>query len=154
MLQYLCATATQGSADAYAETAVSTGLSNVVKTAMRIRSIEWFLPALPSADSDISVALKRKTGSSVAFSNVAVIAGLSKKVELTTSGSPVYEQFPNVQYYERDMDLLIVEETLYFQIDSTTTSAANVAYLRIGFEYRTVTENERLQILAATATAA
>jgi len=152
-LKFLLLSATQGSADAFVEAEGSTGLSNVTRTAYRIRSIEWVLPILPgAADCFIQAVLRRNSAASISMSaSNAVIAACQRAQELTTSGIGVQELFPNRQVYDRDMELLIVEESLFLDVDSNGTSASNAVLCRIGYETRTITENERLSVLSLTA---
>lgn len=150
-LKWLSATVTQGSADAFAETEFQTGLSNVTRTAFRIRLIEWVLPFNIGADCNVEMQLGRNSQASInaALAN-AVISTKRRGVELTTSGMIVLEAVI-LDRYDRDMELLIVEESLFLRIDSASTAAANTGGIRIGYETRTITENERLSIQASTA---
>jgi hypothetical protein len=151
-LKWLTGTVTQGSADAFAEAEMSTGLSNVTRQAYRIRRIEFYVPAgLIGADCEVGIQLMRKSTAALNPNSVACIAGWWRKVELTTSGMFAWDVFPNAQTYSRDEDLVIVEETLYLDVDSTGTSLSLTVGCRIGYETRTITENERLGIQAQTA---
>lgn len=149
-LRRLVGTVTQGSADAFAESEILTGLSNLTTQALRLRRVEFYNLILPSADSEIQVQISRRSLSAINQLAASCIVGYGRKVELTTSGSPVYETFPNAQDFDRDMELLIVEEVLYFQIDSASTGAANVAGVVLWVENRTITANEKLSLQAAT----
>lgn len=150
-LKWLSASVTQGSNDAFAETEFSTGLSNVTRQAFRIRCIEFLAPALPGVDSVVQLCLRRNSAAALTFNGQAIIAGMQRWAEFTTSGMTTQEQYPNRQLFEKDMEFLIVEEALYFQIDSNATSATNSALVRIAYETRSITENERLAIQAQTA---
>lgn len=153
-LKFLYGSVTQGGADAFAEAEIATGLSNVTRTAYRIRTLEWLIPSLPGADSFVQVVLRRNSAAAIEIStNNAIIGSVQRSAELTTSGMTLQEVFPNRQVFDRDMELLIVEETLYLDVDSSTTGNVNTAAVRIGYETRTITENERLSIQAATASA-
>lgn len=140
---------TQGAADAYAQAEISTGLANVTNRCFRIRRIEWFMVALASADSNLQLSLCGRSLAAFDLFDNATLAAIWKQVELTTSGSPVYELYPNGVNYDRDMDLLIVEESLFLQVDSNGTGAANTCGIRIWVEDRTITTTERLSIQAA-----
>lgn len=148
-MKKLVGSVTQGSADAFAEAEIQTGLANVSNSAFRIRRIEWYMPALASADSEIMMSIAGRTLSAINLVAVSVLAGLWKKVELTTSGSPVYELFPNAERYDRDEDLVIVEESIFLQIDSTGTGASNSGSVVVWYEPRSITQTERLTIQAA-----
>lgn len=151
MLRFLTASVSQGSADAFAEAEFQTGLSNVTRTAYRIRRIEWIFPALVGADCYIDMALRRNSSAALSLNlGNAGIAGARRSMELVTSGMAFQDLFTSVPY-SRDEELLIVEESLFLQLDSNGTSATNTGYIRIGYETRSITENERLSIQAATA---
>lgn len=150
-LKWLIGSVTQGSNDAYAIAEIATGLSNLARTAWRVRCVEWYVPALPGVDCNIQASLRRSSAAALGLLSQAVISGVWRAAEFTTSGMSYQANFPNVQLYSRDMDLLIVEETLYLDVDSATTSASNTVGIRVGVESRTITENERLTILANTA---
>jgi hypothetical protein len=151
-LKWLAAQAVQGSADAFAEAEFQTGLSNVTKTAYRIRRIEWILPAMPGVDCALDAVIRRNSAAAMAIGGLSnvLIAAKRRQVELVTSGM-VMQELVIAEDYRKDMELLIVEESLFLDIDSTSTSAANTVSIRIGYETRTITENERLSIQAATA---
>ncbi|MND07381.1 hypothetical protein D3C83_293060 [compost metagenome] len=51
------------------------------------------------------------------------------------------------------MDLRVVEDPLYLQIDSSATSASNVGAVRILYEEVTIREIDRLSLLAETLSA-
>jgi len=149
-LKWLIATATQGSADAFVENEFQTGLSNVTRTAFRIRRIEWGLPLLIGADCSFLVQLGRNSQAAITTTlGNPVINTVFRSMELTTSGMVVQDNSPWIAY-ARDEELLIVEESLFLRLDSTGTSASNSCACRIGYEQRTITENERLSIQAAT----
>lgn len=152
-LKWLAASVTQGSNDAFAQSEFNTGLSNVTRSAFRIRRIEWFMPQIIGADSNVDLVLRRNSASAVTFYSTEAnpVIGAKRFVcELTTSGMSVVSQV-QVDTYDRDLDLLIVEEQLYLNIDTNGTSTTNTGVIRIGYEVRTITENERLSIQASTA---
>lgn len=148
-MKFFTGTVTQGSADAFAVAEISTGLANVSNQAFRIRQIEFYVPALIGADSDIGVILQGKTGTALDFTGASFLAGVSKKMELTTSGMVSMEQWPNVQKFSRDEDYLIVEESVFLLVDSTGTSNSNSAVVRVGYETRSISATDRLTIQAA-----
>lgn len=152
-LRWLLGQATQGSADAFVEAEIATGLSNVTRSAFRIRRIEWYTPGVIGADSSVTMTLRRTSAASVSFLAAnAMIGGRWVSTELTTSGMFTYEPFITIPY-AKDEELLIVEETLFLQLDSTGTGNANTGAVRIGYEVRSITETERLSILSLTASA-
>jgi len=153
-LRFLAASVVQGSADAFAETEFQTGLSNVTRQAYRIRRIEWYVPAPIGADSNIAMCLRRNSSASLStLVGNPMIAGFDQTMELTTSGMVLIPKMGPmlVNTYAKDEELLVVEESLFLQIDSTGTSASNTGFIRVGYETRAITENERLSIQALTA---
>lgn len=149
-LKWLVGYGTQGSADAFVESEIITGLSNATRTAYRVRRIEWILPALPGVDSNIEAVLSRRSKSAIAYNTPNIIDCVKRSVEFTTSGLGVQENMV-VYRYDRDEELLIVEESIFLDIDSNGTSASNVLIVRIGYETRSITENERLAITSTSA---
>lgn len=149
--KWLVGTASQGSNDAFVEAEIATGLSNVARTAYRVRVIEWYHSSLPGVDCQLEMILRRNSAAAISWTSQAVIAGLRKYVDFTTSGAVRDEAFPNARHYSKDTELLIVEETLYLDVDSNATSQQNQVIVRVGVETRSITDNERLAILAASA---
>lgn len=152
MLRWLQQSIAQGSNDAFVEQEIITGLSNVTRSAYRIRRLEFLVPQLPGVDAaNFQLALKRISTASMSLAvGNALIAGCMRGLDFTTSGT-VTQDLVIVYTYPRDEELLIVEDTLYLTLDSNATSASNTASIRIGYEVRTITENERLTIQASSA---
>lgn len=150
MLQQIVLSVAQGSNDAFAQSSGSTGLSNVINTSYRVLGIEVYFAALPGVDSNIQVAITRKSFAAFpAFTERALIRSWWRFAEFTTSGLAVSDQ---ILHYNvpRELDLRIVEETLYIQIDSNATSASNGAAVRLLVEEARITEVERLSIQSYT----
>lgn len=143
----LVGSVTQGSADAYAESAIVTQLSTLSTTAWVINHIMLErTSALPGADTDISVCISRGTKAALpTVDDRDVIFKIRKQVELVTSG--MVEQ-NLVDHYFPQQEILIVEENIYLQIDSTGTSQTNVCRMSIDVSPKRVTEAQRLAILA------
>lgn len=147
-IKWIVASVTQGSNDAFVEGTISTGLSNVNRTAWRIRRVHWLLPALPGVDSNVQAVLRRNSAASI-LADAGMITGCYRANEFTTSGLNYQSTFPNEEQFERDEDLTIVEETIYLNLDTNGTSATNSLTVRIAVEQRSITETERLTIQAS-----
>lgn len=150
-LAYLVGTATQGGADAFVQSEVATALTGISTFAYRVRELIFEIPTLAGANlSNVEVCLTRRTKAAMPnISDRDVIAKFKRQTLFTTSGSqnfPMIERFT----YSEDDDLLIVEDPLYFQLDTNATSAANTAYVRIGYERVSISAVDRLTILTAS----
>lgn len=153
MLSWIKGTATQGGADAFVQSSITTGLLNDDSTAWRVRCIEWFVPSLPGVDSNFQAALMRKSMNAMPAVTDwnALIREIAFSVDFTTSGLNYQNNFVR-ETFDRDLDLIIVEDPIYFCCDSNATAAANLFSVRIGVEPRKITTTEKLQLVAAALT--
>jgi len=146
---YLLASATQGSADAFAQTTIPTGLNLIGNLAYKINCVRWFHTPLLAVDAQaMIVTLTRRSKTAIAtWTDPDSILYIAKNVELATSGAFVDEY---VGTWIPESDCYIVEDYLYLQIDSTATTAANTARIRIEYESVRVTDAERNSLLSRT----
>ena len=146
-LAYIVGTATQGSADAFKESEIQTALSGQTQRAFRVREILFELPNIGNAAGvNVEVSLTRRT--MAAMPNITdrnVIAKVTRQQNLTTSGAYIHDRVVRLTFSEDD-ELLIVEDPIYFQIDTASTTAANTGYARVGYELVNVSANDRLQL--------
>jgi len=140
---------TQGGADAFVQGSVLTGLSG--RQAYNVRAFTLELPGSQllavSADSELQVAITRRSKSAMPLiSDSDVLFKWSFANALTTSGEVF---FPCVHVYVPDLEVPIVEETLYAQLDSTTLAMtlANVI-VRMDVELDTMSDIDRLNLIA------
>lgn len=147
-LRYLYATATQGSADAFVQTSISTALSGLTREVLDIRELVIGWPALSVATiagARVAMALTRVSfAAECQINDLGVVMKWDRINRFTTSGhgwGPLVERFTF-----GEGELLLAEDPIYFQLDSDATSASNVARIRIGYEIARVTEVERLAL--------
>lgn len=155
MIKWLLASATQGSADAFKEVEIPTGLINLGTQAYRIRRIEWNAPTMiATATNNWEASITRKSFSSAPGVNQnALINRVSVGRTFGSAVGNIDQQFagPAMTFtYDRDEELVIVEDPLYLQLDSAGTSAANSVQVRIGYEVRSISTVERLALIAAS----
>ena len=102
---------------------------------------------IPGVDAaNLALALTR--GSKTAMPNVNdrdVLFKVFRVNSFTTSGATHQDL---VFHFTPQTELLIVEDTIYAQIDSGSISAMVTAYISIEVHAKTITEAQRLSILA------
>lgn len=150
-LSYLVGTVTQGSADAYAESQIVTGLGSVGNRAFQIREILWRIPQVANINgAGIVLTLSRKTFSTQPqVTERTLIHRFERYVTFSTSGATVQGQVERLAFSEQD-NFLIVEDPIYFQIDSDLTTVANVGRVRIGYVPVAISELDRLTLINNT----
>lgn len=148
-LRYLYGTVTQGSADAFATSSISTGLAGLTRQAMRIREllVQWPVLSIASLNgSVVELALTRTVPTAIpTLASLGLIWFGSRISRFTTSGQawgPLTERYT----WAEDDENLVVEDAINLSIDSATTSGSNVALARIGFEIVNISELERLNL--------
>lgn len=145
----LIGTVTQGSSDAFAQAEIPTALLNVPRTAYQVTRILFEAPIIPGASgAEVTLSLTRNSKSAIpTLADRMVIEKYKYEVRLTTSGAvfqqPVIERRPGE-------GVIIVEDPLYVQIDSSSTSAANTGIVVIEYFPVTLTDAEKLQLLQQT----
>jgi hypothetical protein len=149
-LKTLVATATQGSADAFVQQSIVTGLQAIGDIGYKIRRVFFSLPAPVEVDSAVYVSVTQKSMSATpAISERSLIAAIHRAVRLTTSGIFVYDTAGarDLFRWDDDEDMVIATDPLYLQLDSDATSASNVAVVRIDYQEVRLTETQRLSIM-------
>ena len=144
---------TQGSADAFVQGSVLTGISgrqayNVRRFALQLVNAAA-LSAI-AADYEITVAITRRSKTAIPnISDSDVIWMSSFYVAATTSGVvyvPAYTEFTP------DYETPIVEETIYAQLDSTATGVAVNAIVRLEVDIDTMSDIDRLNLITRSLT--
>jgi hypothetical protein len=146
-LSYLRGTITQGSADAFVQSSVTTGLDGETTLCYRVRHLVFeFSLGMAEVDASYEFGFSRKSLAAVgAWSDKHVIYRYVRQLTLTTSGLISHE---NVIERRFDGDeFLIVEDPLYAFLDSTGTSGANVVRYSLGYEEVRIDASERLDLL-------
>lgn len=147
MLSYLTGSVTQGSNDAFAEAEIATALSGINTISFRVGEIYFGFAAAGTSGATYEAALTRR--SKTAFPTVDdrdVIAIWRFSMAFTTSGLAVVPLITRYTFTEDD-DLRIVEDPLYLQVDSASSSAQNVLRCRIGYNRVNISQVDRLTLL-------
>lgn len=146
-LKFLSATLTQGSADAFTTVEIPTGLSNV-NLGYRVRLIECSLPLFVEVDSQIEIALVRRTPTATPGIGDRTLIWQSRwQIGLTTSGIYLASRWVK-DFYPRDLEMLIVEDPIHLCIDSNGTSASNACGIRVWYEEVRLTELQKVTALS------
>lgn len=151
----LTATVTQGGADAFAQAEMATALTGIKGTAYLINAIryELILPAVPvfplnvAALQDISLALTRRTKAAMPnISDVDVIHKWKYTGTWTTLVGSV-AAFKAADVFEPKGEILVVEDPLFLQIDSTGSGAIWSAVVDVDYEVKKISDIDRLSLL-------
>lgn len=146
--KYLKGSVVQGSADAFVQGSVSTGLSGEEKKALRVKSLVIRRPSMVADAANLQIAFSRKSLSAFpVLSDRHVCFMHEETVELTTSGAWI--QPVTLRWRFAEDDFLIVEDPIYFVVDSASTSAANTVYYELACEECTINENDRWEMLVS-----
>lgn len=152
-LKYIRGSVTQGSADAYKQEAVTTGLSGETKKAYRVLHalLEWTI-APDAADADmIQCQFTRKSQAAVVqVSDKSLIYAKKLQVELATSGAFLFPFIWREDFPHDDGDIfLIVEDPIYIAIDSTAVGTLAMHY-SLAYEEVAIAEDDRLNLLVSS----
>ena len=149
-LAYLPFTLTQGANDAFVQAAISTALFGQTKTCYRLASIEFEFPLLSANAGDLQFALTRKSYAAFPVNMLlekSAIYYTRRRSSFTTSGL-VMEELVLTKTWSDDDAPILVEDPLYVQYDSANTGATNIGYGRLGYWIDTISEVDRLQLVA------
>lgn len=145
-------TATQGSADAFVQAEVETGLNQVGiggKIAYRILEIGVQFQLMVEVDSWVGLSLTRQSMSALPNMNErSLIYKETRQVAITTSGQMYVPDLVSRWQPLEAQNLIIVENPIYVQVDSDGTSNANTVYGYVLYEQVAITETERLALIA------
>jgi len=143
----LIITLTQGSADAFVQGSVLTGLSG--RQAYNVRAILIELPVALnaiSADNSLQVSITRRSKTAIAtLADSDTIFARAVSKDFATSGSTLLDA---VSVYVPDLEIPIVEETIYAQLDSTSTTLTNTVIVRMEVELDSMSDIDRLNLIA------
>jgi len=147
-LAYLPGTVTQGGADAFAIATVATALAGVTNVAYRVRELIYDFGRSPGVNaSSLELSLTRRIKTAMPLiTDPDVLSKFRINAEFATSGLSHYESVIRLTFTEDD-ELLVVEDPLYFMIDSTLTALTQSAYCRIGYERVSISALDRLSLL-------
>lgn len=148
-LRHIFGSVTQGGADAFAQDTIATALEGSTGIAYRIRELEFEVPRWQNIlnASDVTLCLTRRTKSAMPLiTDVDVIKKVQRQVSFNTSGAVATDGVFRFVYTE-DENLLVVEDPLYLQIDSSATTLTQTGYCRIGYEQVKISDIDRLTLL-------
>lgn len=145
---------TEGSADAFVQGSVLTGLSGRQAYNVRAFYLEFPTPQTLagnlSADSSIEVTITRRSKTAIPnLTDSDVLHKWSFINSLTTSGEVFFEA---TRLYMPDLEVPVVEETLYAQLDSSAIGVALVAIVRMDVEIDTMSDIDRLNLITRSLT--
>ena len=151
----LTATVLQGGADAFAQAELATALQGVKGTAYKVNMLryEFILPAVAPfpagviALQDLELCLTRRTKAAMPnISDVDVIHKWAWAAQYTTlvGAGPV---FSCVGFFVPQSEILIVEDPLFIQIDSTATTLTYSAVIDIDYDAVKISDIDRLSLL-------
>lgn len=148
MLSYIPMTAVQGAADAFVEASVVTGLQGT-QSSYRLRELLLELPPMSSAAAnDMQVQINRRSKAAIAsISDPDVIFNFREQIQWATAVGILRRERSLRFVFSEDEDVRIVEETLYLDVDSASTGAANTIVVRLGVETVRISETDRLSLL-------
>lgn len=140
----------QGSADAFVQAEIETGLQQVGQAyGYRVIEIGVKVSPLPFVDAcyfDLTFT-RQSVAATPSLNDRSLIWGYSRAVELATSGAYTQEQI--VRWQPPDAaNVIVVENPLYVQLDSGSTSIAMSATGYILYESVKLTDTERLSLIA------
>jgi hypothetical protein len=146
--RYLTITMTQGSADAFVQGTVDTGIIPEQGLGLQVVAMELiFASALQgvSADFEMTWSLTRDTKLAVtAYSDQECILFDGQAGSLTTSGQilvPYRFAYPAIE------GIYLVEPTIYGQLDSSATGLTLTAYWRLYYQEVALSEVDILRVL-------
>lgn len=139
-------TLTQGGADAFVQGTIATGLDPSDGIAFVLVGIEVVFPIpFGGTASNVQWSVTRDTKTAIAYyddQDCLYSDGLGTIMQ--TSGMRLQQLRTEVAF---DRGIFIVEPSIYAQLDSNATSAANTAYMRLHYEQQKVSELEILRLL-------
>lgn len=147
-LSYLYCTLTQGSADAFVQSQISTALTGLTTSCYRLREllIQGAIPQAASASWEITLSRKSMAAMPTIL-EPSVIHRWSRQASFTTSGLALVESTIRIAWTEEEAPI-IVEDPIYAQLDTATTSASNTVYLRLGYVLESISQVDRLTLIA------
>jgi len=146
----LVITLTQGSADAFVQSSVLTGLSG--NQAYNLVGVAWQFASTVVDTNNVEYTwhINRRSKAAIALlSDTDIIMLFGFQMKLTTSGASHNER---AGYWKPEVQIPIVEETLYACLDSTSSSTANTVILRLDVELDTMQPIDRLNLITRSLT--
>lgn len=151
----LFASVTQGAADAFAQATMATALQGFTNRAYRINQAEFELitpiNAFPNiaaaALQDLEIGFGRRTKAAMPdIDDEDLIYKWAWRAGAPTSAGLQYP-FPAINVWQPTADVLIVEDPIYWWVDSTATALTWSVKCRIDYELVEISEVDRLTLL-------
>jgi len=151
----ILATVTQGGADAFAQASMATALTGLTKTSYLIQEVhfEFILPAVSyfplqvAAAQDLQICICRRSKTSMPnMTDFDIIKKFKWGGSNPTAAgwSPIFQ---SAFSWKPEADVLIVEDPIYLQIDSTATAATWSCVVAIDYDVKSISEIDRLALL-------
>jgi len=147
----ISATATQGSANAFVDSEVTTGLSGTSGRGLQIQRINFEAPEIENSDNDDwEVALSRRAKSAMPLvTDIDVIRKWKILMSVGAAGTWASNQ---IIEWVPTYDVFIVEDPLHLLVDSTGLAGAQTVSMEIFCELVTISDIDRLTILTQSLT--
>jgi hypothetical protein len=145
--KYLSASATQGGADAFVETAITTNLVPSDGYAFKLTKMFWDATGYEGLGNNMTTefGLSRDTKAAVArYSDADCMYYNGYIIEEITSGALQRPLSGEVDFPD---GIYVVEPTIYLDLDSTGTSATKTLHVRLYYEEVKLSEVEILRLL-------
>jgi hypothetical protein len=152
-------TLTQGGADTAAETTIATGLSpGVDMTAWMLKSIQFTISPnqvklWAAADADFTIQMTKR---SLAGSIVRLVTWTDQDLLYTWNAAAILSGtaanllvVETSRIIEFPTDTLVYAENLYMQLISTGTGATNIAWGRLLYDLKKLSNSEALTLVAS-----
>jgi len=149
----LVISATQGSADAFVQGSVITGLSG--RQAYNLKQIAFELTTTQvsgwtATNAWVEACVSRRSKTAMPnLSDNDVIYKWAFQFMIATSGGAI---FPRTHVYVFPLEVPLVEETLYLVLDSTSTAVVQSCVARLEVELDTISDIDRLNLITRSLT--
>lgn len=137
----------QGSADAFAQGTINTGLSGSDNSAFRVIGMLVELPTFVgiTGNQEVEFSIARASKAAMPLlSDDDVVFKFKRRLNAATSGVAVFDL---VEEIVPENEILLIESQIYVQFDTAATTATNSLVLRLIVEDAKVTTDQRIAIL-------
>lgn len=143
---------TEGAADAFAEASIQTALEGQTANAYSVTAITFefdttHVIAGNAAPMDVELALTRRTKAAMPNITDTDVVFKWHRGALGASNIGWFGQPDLLFEYRPPSELIIVEDPIYFQIDSTATALTLTCLVAIEFEIVAISSLDRLTLL-------
>lgn len=152
--QYVSASVTQGSADAFATTRIETGISTAAQYAWMLDRVEFYLNPVAfagtaGADSDIQIQLAQGAVPTAVLTPTDPNLICRSSFSIVAQGTPAaLQMIPGEFTWTAPENFVIVDPSIHLLVDSSATTLSNVVYTRIWYWPVQVSEMDLLRMIA------